>query len=48
MKRYIKQAFIMELAEFLTERGFRPDEAYKESERFWRKHRKKLDRVLGR
>jgi len=37
---------VSDLAELLMKWGFKPKEAWTESEKFWKKHKKKLNEVL--
>ena len=42
----LKKEYILDLAEYLIKKGFKPKEAYKLSENFWKKNWKKLKKVF--
>lgn len=47
LEKYVKQEAILNMADFLMGYGFKPKDALKVSESFWKKHRKKLKDVLA-
>lgn len=42
----LKRDYTLDLADFLMKRGFKPNDALKTSEDFWKKNWKKLKKVL--
>ena len=37
---------ILDMTDLLVNYGFKPDEAFEEAKKFWKKHNKKLKEVL--